>query len=148
LMADKTFEPAEAELRKALGTVKQRLSVQQGWLWKWLEKIDDLDEMVFKDDRPAWDGAYAKVDSKVVLWMQEQCELAGEGPQEEDGEFPATPGSPRWKALNDLLEAKNAAEEAAEQAKLAIESPPERKRIAAARKRGNVKRSGKTTREC
>jgi hypothetical protein len=35
----------------------------------------------------------------------------------------------------------------AEQAKLAIEPPPERKRIAAARKRGNVKRSGKTARK-
>jgi hypothetical protein len=33
LMAAKTFEPAEAELREALGKVKQRLSAIGGWTW-------------------------------------------------------------------------------------------------------------------
>jgi hypothetical protein len=104
LMAQKTFEPAEAELREALGKVKQLLSARQGWLWRWIEKLDELDEEVFKGDCPAWDEAYANVSREVVLAMRERVELAGDGPSEDaDEEYQP---SPRWQALDDLVKAK------------------------------------------
>jgi hypothetical protein len=140
LMAEKTFEPAEAELREALGKVKQRLSAIGGWTWRWRETLDEWDRSIFKCDRAAWDDAYANVvDSKVVLAMREWSEMSGEGPWPEDGEFPATPGEPRWLALEHLLKAKRVA------------VPPKPKHtapiIAAARQaRGHTKRS-KTTRQ-
>jgi hypothetical protein len=107
LMAEKTFEPAEAELREALGKVKQRLSARASWTWRWREKLDEWDRSVFECDRAAWDKAYANVvDSKVVLAMREWSEMSGEGPWDEDGDMPATPGEPRWQALDDLVKAK------------------------------------------
>jgi hypothetical protein len=141
LMAEKTFEPAEAELREALDKLKQQLSVRKGWLWRWQEKLDEIDARVFKDDRPAWDAVYANVSSSVLAEMAERATMAGEGPSEDRDENgkPEEPGSPRWSALKALYDAKSDAEEAAEQAKLA--PPPERKRIAAARKRSKAKRS-------
>jgi hypothetical protein len=128
LMAEKTFEPAEAELREALEKVKQRLSARAGWGWRWLKKLDELDEMVFKNERPAWDAAYTNVSREVVLAMRERVELAGDGPSEESDENgnPEYQPSPRWQALDELLKAK-----------------PERKRVAAARKRAEAKRSTK-----
>jgi hypothetical protein len=41
--------------------------------------------------------------------MREWSEMSGEGPWPEDGEFPATPGEPRWLALEDLVKAKQVA---------------------------------------
>jgi hypothetical protein len=109
LMAEKTFEPSEHELREVLSKVKQRLSVIGDWTWRWRENLDEWDRRIFKCDRPAWDKAYTNVvDIKVVLAMREWSELMGEGPCEEDGEFPATPGEPRWQALDDLVKTKAA----------------------------------------
>jgi hypothetical protein len=135
LMAAKTFEPAEAELREALLNVKERLSAKNWWVWKWLEKLDQMDTWIFKDDRLAWDAAYANVRSKIPLCMQKHAELGSEGPGEDLDENgnPEYPPSPRWQALNDLYETKRKAEQLA--------APPKRKRIAAAKKRGESKRS-------
>jgi hypothetical protein len=108
LMAEKTFEPAEAELREALGKVKQKLSAIAAWTWEWREQIDEWDRSIFEHDRAAWDQSYANVDIKVVLAMREWSEMAGEGPWDEDGDMPATPGEPRWLALEDLVKAKTA----------------------------------------
>jgi hypothetical protein len=141
LMAAKTFEPAEAELREALQGVRQRLTVQKEWVWRWLVKLDQIDRWVFEDDRAAWDAVYARASSSVALQMHERAELGGEGPSEDldDDGKPEYPAGPRWLALNALWEAKHEAEEAAEQAQLA--GPPERKRVAAAKKRSETKRS-------
>jgi len=119
LMAEKTFEPAEAELREALTKVEQRLSARRDWTLRWRVKFDEWDRSIFEHDRPAWDKAYANdlVDSKVVLAMREWSDMSGEGPFPEDGEFPATPGSPRWQALDDLVKAKSEPRRAACKAK-------------------------------
>ena len=101
LMAEKTFEPSEAELREALDKVKKQLSLLTRWIWMWLEQLDRWDAQIFKQDRAAWDAAYANVGSNVPLWMQEQAEV-----REKAQEL-----SPRWQALNDLWETKQAAEE-------------------------------------
>jgi len=113
LMAEKTFGPAEAELREALGKVKQRLSAIGGWTWRWRERLDEEDRWIFGRDRAAWDDAYANLDSKVVLAMREWSEMSGEGPCEELDENgnPEYPPSPRWQALDDLVKAKHVAEE-------------------------------------
>jgi hypothetical protein len=127
LMAEKTFEPSEAELREALAKVKQRLSVHEHYVDQWLEKADRADQIVFAFDRAAWDAAYARADRETILAMREYAELGGEGPSEdldENGD-PECPPSPRWQALDDLLKAKQ----------------PKPKRIAAARKRSEAKRS-------
>ena len=108
LMSEKTFEPAEAELREALEKVEQRLSAIGGWVWKWLEKLAELDLALFNCDRAAWDQAYVNVSSKVVLAMREWSEMCGEGPcedKDEDGNPEYAP-SPRWQALDDLVKAK------------------------------------------
>src|SRR5262245_6940306 len=112
LMAEKTFEPAEAELREALDKVEKRLSAIGGWTFRWRETLDGWDRSVFECDRAAWDKAYANVDSKVVLAMREWSELGCEGPGEgyDDDDNPLPP-SPRWQALDDLVKAKHAAEE-------------------------------------
>jgi hypothetical protein len=83
LMAAKTFEPSEAELREALAGVKQRLSMLKGWVWKWQEKFDEIDAWVFKENRAAWDAAYARVNSSAVGLMVERAELGGEGASED-----------------------------------------------------------------
>ena len=108
LMAEKTFEPSEHELREALIKVEQRLSGRRGWTWRWREKLDEWDRSIFERDRAAWDKAYANVDIKVVLAMREWSEMCGEGPWDEDGDMPATPGEPRWRAIDDLVKAKAA----------------------------------------
>jgi hypothetical protein len=116
LMATKTFEPAEAELREALGKVKQRLSVHGGYVWKWLERLTKWDAMLFQRDRAAWDQSYATVSVEVVRHMREQAEMAGEGPCEDTDANgnPEYPPSPRWLMLDDLYKAKLAAEAATE----------------------------------
>jgi hypothetical protein len=109
LMAEKTFEPAEAELREALGKVQERLYVQEAYVQQWLARIDRADEMVFRFDRPAWDAAYATASSAAPLAMQSR--LFGEEPgEEEDDDGNVQPPSPRWAALNDLIEGKRAIE--------------------------------------
>jgi hypothetical protein len=118
LMAAKTFEPAETELREALATVNQRMKMLSFWVGEWLKRLDDADERVFRENEPAWRETYANVTSKVPLWMAEQCELAGEGPCEDTDENgnPEFSPSPRWQALNALWETKHEAEQAAERA--------------------------------
>jgi hypothetical protein len=106
LMAAKTFEPAESELREALGKVRERLFMLGGWAGKWLEKLDQCDATLFERDRAAWDAAYANVSVEVVRQMQERGD---EGPCEDDDGNP-TPPSPRWQALDDLCKAQLAAE--------------------------------------
>jgi hypothetical protein len=109
-MAEKTFEPSEAELREALAKVKQRLLAHEHYVDQWLNKVDRADGIVFAFDRPAWDAAYARVDSKVPLLMREHAEFGGEGPCEELDENgnPEYSPSPRWQALDDLVKAKTA----------------------------------------
>ena len=45
LMAEKTFEPAEAELREALAKVKQRLLAHEHYVNQWLNKVDRADRL-------------------------------------------------------------------------------------------------------
>jgi DNA-binding transcriptional regulator PaaX len=117
LMAEKTFEPAETELREALGKVKERLSMRGGGVERWLEKLYEWDARIFERDRAAWDAAYANVGSDVVRQMRERLELMDQGPcEDEDGN--QIPPSPCWLAVNELCEAK----QAEEAAKLAAES--------------------------
>ena len=112
LMAEKTFEPAESELRAALEKVEQRLTLHRSYLSGWLGRLERADEIVFTFDRPAWDRAYANVHSDVPRQMRARLFEDGPGEPNEDGN--EIPPSPRWQALNDLWETKLAAEEAAE----------------------------------
>jgi hypothetical protein len=100
LMAKALYEPEECELREALATVKQRLSTLGRWASEWRQRLKCVDQTVFRFDRPAWDAAYAAVDSNVVLAM---------GAWEDDDD------EPRNEALEALWERKQAAEALAEQ---------------------------------
>jgi hypothetical protein len=130
-----------AELREAMAKVANSINNSAWHLEFMIERIHTADAMLFEKDRATWDAAYANVDSKGLLWMQEQLEMAGEGPSEDEDEDgnPEYPPSPRWLALERLLKAKRVA------------APLKPKRSAffaaarAARKRGHTKRS-KTTR--
>jgi hypothetical protein len=136
----------------------------KGWVWQWLMKFDEIDARVFKNDRPAWDAAYANVSSSVVAEMHELVDLSGEGPCEdldENGK-PQYPPSPRWSALDELVKAKQPEricsrsdgqrKNDGNENKVTNISRPSNdaeyaiRRLRAARSRGNVKRSGKTTR--
>jgi hypothetical protein len=98
LMASKTFEPAEAELREALGKVHQRLQNLQSWTDRWLEKLDYADNTVFTFDRPAWEAAYADLDNKIAVAMRDCV-----GDEDDD--------TARWQALEDLIQGKRALEQ-------------------------------------
>jgi len=111
-----------AELREAMAKVERDIRTSAWHLEVMTGAIDRADAMLFEQDRATWDELHARGDAVVQRFMLRDLEDI-EGPREEDGEFPATPGSPRWQALDELLKAKTP------------------KRIAAARKRGNVKRS-------
>jgi hypothetical protein len=131
-----------AELREAMAKVANSINNSVWHLEFMTERIHTADAMLFEKDRATWDAAYANVDSKMLLWMQEQLEMLGEGPSEDEDEDgnPEYPPSPRWLALEHLLKAKRVA------------APPKPKRTAfiaaarAARKSGHTKRS-KTTRQ-
>jgi hypothetical protein len=131
LLAAKTFEPAEVELREALAKVHQRLQMLQVWTDRWIDKLNHADRTVFTFDRSAWDAAYANVPSTVPRTMQRDLELIHEqGGEDDDGV--QHPPSPRWQALADLIEAKRAVEQVAEESKpkrLAAckANPPKRK---------------------
>jgi hypothetical protein len=129
-MAEKTFEPSEAELREALAKVKQRLLAHEHYVDQWLNKVDRADGIVFAFDRPAWDAAYARIDSKVPLLMREHAEFGGEGPCEDLDENgnPGYSPSPRWQALDDLVKAKHAIESEPPRRAAACEANPKRKR--------------------
>ena len=96
-----------AELHEAMQSVEHFIGIQVWHLEFMTERIYLADAILFEQDRTAWDKAYANVDCEVVLAMRESSEMMGEGPFPEDGEFPATPGSPRWQALDDLVKAKS-----------------------------------------
>jgi hypothetical protein len=72
---------------------------------RWFVRLKQADKLVFELDRPAWEQAYARVNSAVVRTMLPSSE---EG--EDDGSVLPTE---RWQALHDLLEAKEAAEKTA-----------------------------------
>jgi hypothetical protein len=104
-MAANIYEPAESELREALGKVQQRLGILHHWTDQWLNRLDDADETVFRLDREAWAAVYADVPSAVPRAMRDRLELLDEqGGLDDDGN--TIPPSPRWQALADLIEAK------------------------------------------
>jgi hypothetical protein len=116
-----------AELREAMEKVVHSIGISVWHLEYMIATIERADDLLFEKDRATWDAGYARADRETILMLHRRAEFAGEGPSEdldENGE-PEYPASPRWLALDGLLKAK----------------APERKRIAAARKRGNVKRS-------
>jgi hypothetical protein len=118
-----------AELREAMVEAERAVWFRARDMEWIVEGIERADAIVFLGDRPAWDAAYATVSGDVALAMQERT-CIGEGPEDEDGD--AIAPSPRWAALNEIVEAK----------KLAAPGPKP-KRLAAASKRGEAKRSSR-----
>jgi len=113
LIATSVFSPSPSELRDAMNLAKERLSALGSYAGQFLALINKADEIIFTFDRPAWDAAYADVRSGIPLEMQGM--LFGEEPDADDDGNAIAP-SPRWQALNDLWEAKHAAEEAEQEA--------------------------------
>jgi len=106
LMATSVWAPSECELREAMKTVRDRLLVMAHHIGEVVSLINRADMVVFTFDRAAWNAAYAdaRISASIIAVMSDDSEQLGE-----DGE----PPTPRWKALDDLWEAKYAAEEAA-----------------------------------
>jgi hypothetical protein len=141
LIATSVFAPTPSELREAMETATQKLQAAKRQLGNFLAWMIQADKIVFAFDRAAWEAAYARLDSRGPLAMVAHSDY---GNQEGDGE--------RCAALEKIWEPKHEAEEAAELAaeereKLAADergqlaAPPERKQIAAAKKRNEAKRS-------
>jgi hypothetical protein len=105
LMAEKTFEPSEAELREALAEVEESLSAKRRLVKQWFVKLGYADKILFTFDRPAWDAQYASVGSDIVAEMAGILEDSGDR------------SSPHWQALDDLFTAREAEEQAAWAAK-------------------------------
>ena len=112
LIATAKFTSA-SELRDAMKEVCRTIG-NSAWAMEYIgNMIWRADAIVFAGDRAAWNANYAKVDSRVARAMLD--DLIGEGPDDYDDEElgPTSPPSPRWLALNALVEAKRAAEKAA-----------------------------------
>jgi hypothetical protein len=97
-MAEKTFEPSEAELREALAKVKQRFEIYVSWLGQWLEVLERADEIVFTFDRPTWDEHYRDLGGSIAAAMLNQL-VYEDAPYTDDDDVDH-PGSPHWQALN------------------------------------------------
>jgi hypothetical protein len=110
LMAQKTFEPSEAELREALSAVEEKLRAQRRWVFMWLQEFDRADALLFAQDRPAWDAAYGSFGSDVAgamaAWLDDH-------EPRKDAKGNPVAESPRWKALNEIWDRKFDAEEKA-----------------------------------
>jgi hypothetical protein len=93
-----------AELREAMNEVRGTLEMRK-WAMEYIvDLIERADEIVFVGDRAAWDAAYADVGSDVVKAMLGWVEMQ-ESPYTDDDDVDH-PGSPRWAALNAIVEAK------------------------------------------
>ena len=145
LLGMQKFMPSPSEVREAMTYITESLEKRMCFfIDRWLKEVECADQLAFEQDRAAWEAAYVRVDSWVPSAMLGHVELRGEGPSEDRDENgkPEYPPSPRWLALNAICEANIDAEEAAVQARLA--GPPKRKRIAAAKKRSESKRSSRS----
>jgi hypothetical protein len=122
-----------AELREAMAKVVNSIAIDVWRLEYMMEKTHNADAMLFEKDRATWDETHARVDAAIERKMLRDLENV-EGAYEDDDGVPQS-GSPRWQALNDLLKTKKLA------------APPQPKRIAAAKKRAEIKRSTKTEKQ-
>ena len=112
----------------------QRAKLELGNFLSW---INQADKTVFAFDRAAWEATYARVDSRVPSVMLEYSNYGSDERCVALNKLWET----KWEAENPEEAAAQRALEVAEEAKLA--APPEPKRIAAAKKRGDIKRSSK-----
>jgi hypothetical protein len=110
-----------AELREAMEKVANSIRIKVWHLEFMMQTIDSADVMLFEQDRATWDETHARVDAAIERKMLRDLEDLESPYENDDGVM--EPGSPRWQALDDLLKAKTP------------------KRIAAARKRSDTKRS-------
>jgi hypothetical protein len=128
LIAKSKFVPSPSELRETMSLVIEKLAGAGlgGAAQRYIEAVEEADKIVFALDRAAWTAMYASagINSQVPLAMQGRLE--DEEPGEDEHGNPIAP-SPRWRALNDLWEAKLEAEEAAE----LVEASESQPRIAA-----------------
>lgn len=96
LIDARVFTPMPHELRAAVMLASARLRTLRSHAGQWLDLADKADEIVFENDRAAWDAAYARLGSEVALAMLD----------DEDE-------TPRGRALNELWQRKHEAERAA-----------------------------------
>jgi hypothetical protein len=125
LIAKSKCVPSPSELRETMELVLERLGSLGGAAQRYIEAVQEADKIVFALDRAAWTAMYASagINSQVPLAMQGRLE--DEEPGEDEHGNPIA--SPRWRALNDVWEAKLEAEEAAE----LVEASESQPRIAA-----------------
>jgi hypothetical protein len=69
LMAERTFEPSEPELREVMSKAEKVLSTKFMYLGELLKKVTQADKILFEFDRVAWDAAYASVGADVITAM-------------------------------------------------------------------------------
>src|SRR5262249_10903600 len=93
-----------AELREAMEKVRHSIELKH-WALEYLTTIiDRTHQIVFEHDRPSWQAHYATVDVTVVTAIRDT--LVGiENPYTDDDDVDQ-PGSPRWQALSNLVQAK------------------------------------------
>jgi hypothetical protein len=97
-----------AELREAMAQVRHTIGVKH-WNLEYLTGvIERSDGILFEHDRPTWEAHYEKVSSAVARAMLPVSERPD---YDDDGTL--LPGSPRWAAINNLVETKEAAEQLA-----------------------------------
>jgi hypothetical protein len=89
-----------------------------GYSGQWLELLTKADEIIFAFDRPAWDAAYAEVNSKIPLVMQAQLF--------DEESYEDSEATPRWQALDDLT--KRQTEEATQRIAACKTTPAKRTR--------------------
>jgi hypothetical protein len=138
LIASNTFKPKPAELREACREASNSLWSGLDASNKLVDFVRRCDVLLLEFDHDEWERPYLTPQYRLILpKMLELHESEGDGSDAWllESDWDDDDGNPTHQ-LARLIRAE----------KLAIAPPPERKRIAAARKRNEAKRSGKTTR--
>ena len=71
LLASQVFQPAPAELRKAMLLVERRLTSLRAHTESWLRTLHETDKRLFADNPGAWCDGYCDLDARALLIMSD-----------------------------------------------------------------------------
>jgi hypothetical protein len=95
---------SQAELRTAMLDAEKKIKSLFSAAESWMNLLCDSDHILFERDRAGWRLAYSNVSGEIASAMLASVEMDEDAGDDEDAI------SPRWAALNELRQAKLAAD--------------------------------------